>query len=79
MTATYQLISYELTDDFLKMLKETYYNREVTITIEEAVDETDFLLKPEANRKHLLAGVEAVRQGRFVHTMTFEEAEALAE
>ena len=78
MIATYQLKPHELTDDFLKMIKETFHNREITITIEEALDETDFLLQSEANRKHLLAGVEAVKQGRFAHTMTFEEAEALA-
>jgi hypothetical protein len=34
MTATYQLKPYELTDEFLKSLKETYHDREITITIE---------------------------------------------
>ena len=78
MIATYQLKPHELTDDFLKTLKETFYDREVTITVEEIFDETEYLLQPEANRKHLLAGVEAAKQGRFSNTMTFEEAEALA-
>ena len=78
MIATYQLKPHELTDDFLKTLKETFYDREVIITVEETFDETEYLLQPEANRKHLLAGVEAVKQGRFSNTMTLEEAEALA-
>ena len=75
MIATYQLKPHELTEDFLKVLKETFHNRDVTITVEETLEETDFLLQSEANRKHLLAGVEAVKKGRFAHTMTFEEAE----
>jgi len=79
MTATYQLKPHELTEDFLKVLNTTFYNRDVTITVEETLDETDFLLQTEANRKHLLAGVQAVKQGRLAHTMTFEEAEALAQ
>ena len=79
MIATYQLKPHELTDDFLRKLKETFYDRGVTITVEETLDETDYLLQPEANKKHLLAGVEAVKQGRFSRTMTLKEAEALAE
>ena len=78
MIATYQLKPHELTEDFLKVLKETFHDRDVTITVEETLDETDFLLQPEANRNHLLAGVEAAKQGKFAHTMTIEEAEALA-
>ena len=71
MIATYQLKPHELTEDFLKVLKKTFHNRDVTITVEE----TDFLLQSEANRKHLLAGVEAVKEGRLAYTMTLEEAE----
>jgi len=78
MIATYQLKPHELTDDFLKTLKETFYDREITITVEETFNETEYLLQPEANRKHLLAGVEAVKLGRLSNTMTLEEAEALA-
>jgi len=79
MTATYQLKPYELTEDFLKILNATFQNRDITITVEETLDETDFLLQPGANKKHLLSGVEAVKQGRLTHSMTFEEAEALAQ
>ena len=61
------------------MLTDTFYDKEITITIETPSDETAYLLRSEANRKLLLAGVEAVKQGKTVHTMTMEEAEALAE
>jgi len=76
MTATYQLKPHELTEDFLKILKETFHNRELTITVEETLDETNFLLQTEANKNHLLTGVAAAKQGRFANTMTLEEAEA---
>jgi len=79
MTATYQLKSHELTGDFLKVLNSTFHNRDVTITVEETLDETDFLLQTEANKNHLLAGVQAVKQGRLTHTMPLEEAEAMAQ
>ena len=79
MTATYQLKPYELTDDFLKMVKEAFCNKEITITIEETLDETAFLLRSKANREHLLRGIEAAKQGRFSHVMTIEELESLAQ
>jgi phospholipid N-methyltransferase len=77
MTATYQLKPYELTDDFLKMLKEAFHDREIIITIE-AHDETAYLLHDEANRKFLLEAVEAVKQRKFARIMTLEELEALS-
>ena len=78
METVYKLKPYELNDDFLKTIKELFYDKEVTVTINAEHDETAYLLRSEANRKVLLAGVEAVKQGKTVHTMTLEEAEALA-
>ena len=78
MIATYQLKPHELTDDFFKKLKDTFSGREVTITVEETQDETDYLLSTEANREHLLAGIEAVKQGKVTRAYTIEELEAMA-
>ena len=77
MTATYQLKSHELTDEFVKAVKETFYDKEITITVEETFDETAYLLRNEANRKCLYERLEAFKQGKRVHTMTIEEIEAL--
>jgi hypothetical protein len=33
MEATYRLKPYELTDSFFKMLKEVFYDKEITITL----------------------------------------------
>ena len=77
MTATYQLKPHELTDDFIKMIKETFQNSELTIIVDDAHDETAYLLKNEANRKFLLNGIEAAKQKKFARIMTLEELEAL--
>ena len=79
MTATYQLEPYELTDDFLKQLKDTFDGRKVTITVEEAQDETAYLLGNEANRKILLERLESVKKGVVKHTLTMDEIEAMAQ
>jgi hypothetical protein len=36
-------------------LKMTYRDREIEITVQEVPDETEYLLRSEANREHLLA------------------------
>jgi hypothetical protein len=76
MEAVYQLKPHELNGDFLKTIKDIFGDQEIKITIE--ADETTYLLKDEANRKHLLAGIEAVKQGRTSRSLTLEEAEAMA-
>jgi hypothetical protein len=79
MKAVYKLKPYEVDEAFFKTIKELFNSGDITITIEEEQDETDYLLSNEANRKHLLESVEAVKQGKTVHTLTLEEAEALAQ
>ena len=91
METVYRLKPHELTDAFFETIKERFGGREIKITIEEsysedlssvedaASDETEFLLRNEANRKLLLAGVEAAKQGSFSHTLTLDEIEAMAE
>ena len=81
MEAVYQLKPDELTDDFFKAVKEHFAGREIKITIEDQQpqDETEYLLRNEENRKHLLAGVKAVKEGRCSHSLTLEEIEAMAQ
>jgi len=79
METVYQLKPYELTDDFLQRIKNLFGDKEIKITIEAPHDETAYLLQDEANRKHLLEGIEAVKQGKISRSFTLEELEALAE
>jgi antitoxin YefM len=77
MQATYRLYAEEITENFLKGIKETYHNKEIEITVQEVEDETAYLLKSEANRRHLLEAIEAAKNGKVFRTMTIEEMEAM--
>ena len=77
MNATYRLKVDEITEGFVKILKEVYKDKEIEITIQEAEDETTYLLKSEANRKQLLQAIADVKDGKPGHIMTMEEFEQL--
>jgi hypothetical protein len=78
MVATYRLRSDEINENFLKSIQDNYRNKEVEIIIQEVEDETEYLLKSEANRQHLLRGIESVKSGTPLKTMTIEQLNSLA-
>jgi antitoxin YefM len=73
MQATYRLFADEITDAFLAGIKDTYRNKEIEITVREAEDETAYLVKSEENHRHLLSGIEELRSGAPLRTMTTEQ------
>ena len=80
MEAVYQLKPDELTDEFFKAVKERFGGREIKITIEDQpLDETEYLLRNEENRRILLSRIAAVKEGKIKHTLTLEEIEAMAQ
>jgi len=78
MIATYRLRADEINDTFLKNIQNNYMNKEIEITIQEIEDETEYLLKSEPNRRHLLRGIEEIRSGSPLQTMTVEQLNQLA-
>ena len=78
MVATYRLKADEINDIFLKSIQDNYRDKEIEITIQEVEDETEYLLKSEANRQHLLRGIEEIKSSTPLHTMTVEQLEQLA-
>jgi len=78
MFATYRLRADEINDTFLKTIQSNYMNKEIEITIQEVVDETEYLLKSEPNRRHLLRGIEEIRSGAPLQTMTVEQLNNLS-
>ena len=78
MVATYRLRSDEITENFLKSIQDNYRNKEIEITIQEVEDETEYLLKSEANRQHLLRSIEEAKSGTPLQTMTIEQLNGLA-
>jgi len=63
---------------FLQYSLYNYMNKEIEITIQEIEDETEYLLKSEPNRQHLLRSIEQLRSGAPLQTMTVEQLNQLA-
>ena len=62
MHTVYHLNADELDDKFLEALKMLFAGKSVEIIISE-VDETDYLLRSDANRRRLLHAIENVNRG----------------
>ena len=77
MIATYRLKADEITENLLKNIQDNYRNKEIEITIQEVEDETAYLLKSEANREHLLRGIDEVRSGAHLQTMSVKDLNRL--
>ena len=77
MVATYRLRAGEITENFLNSIRDNYRDKEIEITIQEVEDETAYLLKSETNRQHLLRGIEEIRNGTPLQTMTVEQLNKL--
>ena len=73
MIATYRLRADEITRNFLKSIQENYQNKEIEITIQDIEDETSYLMKSEANRRHLLRGIEEVQNGVPLKILSVEQ------
>jgi len=78
MVATYRLRADEITGSLLETIRNNYRDKEIEITIQEVEDETAYLLKSEANRRHLLRGIEEIQSGTPLQTMTLEQLDGLA-
>jgi len=72
MTTTYRLNSKELSNDIIKSIKDAFGDKEIEITVTDAIDETEYLLSTEANKKHLYKSMQELEQGKGV-TMTLAE------
>jgi len=57
MIATYLLDEKELDESFYQQLKQQFRNKRISITVAEAIDETDYLLANAANAKQLLESI----------------------
>jgi len=54
MYTTYHLQEEELNEEFLQSIKQLFRNKKIAITIEEEMDETEYLLGNPANKEKLL-------------------------
>ena len=73
MTTTYRLAANELSTDILAALKKLYKGKTISITVEEEIDETDYLMKSEANRQMLLESIKQAKNGELI-TVNFNKS-----
>ena len=66
MTTTFHITGKELTMDFLKVLKSLYKGKPISITIEDNMDETEYLMASKANRKMLDKSIKEAKEGKFI-------------
>ena len=64
MYTSFHLNANELNEDFLKKLKAMFKSKYISITVEEEMDETEYLLSTPANRKHLEEAIKNVKAGK---------------
>ena len=72
MITTYRLHVNELTEDLIKSIKSAFKDKTVEITVSDALDETEYLLASEANRKSLEKSIQQAQEGDLV-TFTIQE------
>jgi len=68
MYSTYTLNTDELTPHFITALKQTYPGKKIEIIVQEALDETEYLLKD----PQLLKAVEDIRNGKNLVSVPLE-------
>lgn len=74
MTTIYRLHVNELTADLVKSIKSAFKGKTVEITVSDTLDETDYLLAGEANRRSLEKSMQQAAAGE-LSTLTVEEFE----
>jgi antitoxin YefM len=72
MTTTYKLNAKELSEEVIKSIKEAFKDKDIEITVTDTIDETDYLLSTEANKKHLYKSIDDLEEGRGI-PMTLAE------
>ena len=74
MQTIYRLKASELDNDFLEGLKATFKDKEIEIIVYE-VDETDYLLKSDANKVRILKAIDNVNNKTNLVEVSLESLE----
>ncbi|OJW79514.1 MAG: hypothetical protein BGO69_12340 [Bacteroidetes bacterium 46-16] len=72
MITTYHLNVNELSLELINSIKAAFKDKDIEITVTEALDETGYLLSSEANRTHLTQSMNEVKNDNTV-VLTVEE------
>ena len=63
METTYRLNAKELSVELIQSIQAAFKDKNIEITVTDQVDETDYLLSTEANKKHIYKAIEELEQG----------------
>ncbi len=74
MTTTYRLNVNELSNELLNSIKAAFKDKVVEITVTEALEETDYLLSSQNNKKQMEQSQLSLEQGKGI-TFTVQELE----
>jgi antitoxin YefM len=66
MTTTFRMDASELNSSFLQKLQTLFEDKKLVITVEEEMDETEYLLSSEENRVSLQKSMEQLRNGDLI-------------
>ena len=66
MYTTFHVKADELDETFLKQLKTLFKRKSISISVEEDIDETEYLLRSEANRKMLEKSLAEANAGKLI-------------
>jgi antitoxin YefM len=72
MKTSFRLNEKDLTDDIINIIRTAFKNKEIEITVSDLLDETEYLLSTEANKKHLQKSIADIENGEGI-TFTLNE------
>ena len=73
MYTEFRLNANQLDIKFLNSLKALFKDKTISIIVEEEIDETEYLLTSEANRKMLLNRIKDVQEGKNMLGVTLKD------
>lgn len=63
MLTTYRLDADEMNEQIVNAIRQTYRHKRIEIIVQEVEDETEYLLRSDANREHLLESIAQAERG----------------
>jgi hypothetical protein len=79
MEVTYRLQPYEMGDAFFKMLKDSFFDKAISVTVEEIEDETTRIKRFSGTCEEIQRGLAKLASGEPpTHALTLEQVEAMA-
>ena len=70
MVSSFILNTDELNVSFLETIKNLFAGKEIEITVQDAQNDTDYLLKNQANKNHLLHSIASLENNKPFHILS---------